>query len=93
MQILCSILKILHLTKYSYTGTAHGARNNYQVCIYLKMLTMLSLICHNSNLKGLLMSIYVAKGPQELYKILVQGASLTIGKRGGDGGAAPVFMD
>ena len=35
MQILCSILKILHLTKYSYTGTAHGARNSYQVCICL----------------------------------------------------------
>ena len=32
MQFLCSIWKILHLTEYFYTGTAHGARNNYQVC-------------------------------------------------------------
>ena len=32
MQFLCSIWKILHLTEYIYTGTAHGARNNYQVC-------------------------------------------------------------
>ena len=31
MQFLCSIWKILHLTEYFYTGTAHGARNNYQV--------------------------------------------------------------
>ena len=28
---MCSIWKILHLTEYFYTGTAHGARNNYQV--------------------------------------------------------------
>ena len=33
MQFLCSIWKILHLTEYLYTGTAHGARNKYQVCI------------------------------------------------------------
>ena len=32
MQFLCSIWKILHLTENFYTGTAHGARNNYQVC-------------------------------------------------------------
>ena len=32
MQFLCSIWNILHLTEYFYTGTAHGARNNYQVC-------------------------------------------------------------
>ena len=32
MQFLCSIWKILHLTEYFYTGTARGARNNYQVC-------------------------------------------------------------
>ena len=32
MQLMCSIWKILHLTEYFYTGTAHGARNNYQVC-------------------------------------------------------------
>ena len=31
MQFLCSIWKILHLAEYFYTGTAHGARNNYQV--------------------------------------------------------------
>ena len=31
MQFLCSIWKILHLTEYFYTGTAHGTRNNYQV--------------------------------------------------------------
>ena len=31
MMNLCSIWKILHLTEYFYTGTAHGARNNYQV--------------------------------------------------------------
>ena len=31
MQFLFSIWKILHLTEYFYTGTAHGARNNYQV--------------------------------------------------------------
>ena len=31
MQFLRSIWKILHLTEYFYTGTAHGARNNYQV--------------------------------------------------------------
>ena len=33
MQFLRSIWKILHLTEYFYTGTARGARNNYQVCI------------------------------------------------------------
>ena len=33
MQFLFSIWKILHLTEYFYTGTAHGARNNYQVCM------------------------------------------------------------
>ena len=33
MQFLCSIWKILHLTEYFYTGTAHGACNNYQVCL------------------------------------------------------------
>ena len=33
MQFLRSIWKILHLTEYFYTGTAHGARNNYQVCV------------------------------------------------------------
>ena len=32
MQFLCSIWKILHLTEYFYTGTAHDAHNNYQVC-------------------------------------------------------------
>ena len=32
MQFLCSIWKILHLPEYFYTGTAHGALNNYQVC-------------------------------------------------------------
>ena len=26
--------KILHLTEYFYTGTAHGARNNYHVCTH-----------------------------------------------------------
>ena len=31
MQFLCSIWRILHLPEYSYTGTAHGARNNDQV--------------------------------------------------------------
>ena len=31
MQFLRSIWKILHLTEYFYTGTARGARNNYQV--------------------------------------------------------------
>ena len=31
MQFLYSIWKMLHLTEYFYTGTAHGARNNYQV--------------------------------------------------------------
>ena len=31
MQFLHSIWKILHLTEYFYTGTARGARNNYQV--------------------------------------------------------------
>ena len=35
MQFLCSIWKILHLTEYFYTGTAHSARNNYQVCSQL----------------------------------------------------------
>ena len=33
MQFLCSIWKILHLTEYFYTGTVHGARNKYQVCL------------------------------------------------------------
>ena len=33
MQFLYSIWKILHLTEYVYTGTAHGARNNYQVWV------------------------------------------------------------
>ena len=32
MQFLCLIWKILHLTEYFCTDTAHGARNNYQVC-------------------------------------------------------------
>ena len=32
MQFLRSIWKILHLTEYFYTGTARGARNNYEVC-------------------------------------------------------------
>ena len=32
MQFSRSIWKILHLTEYFYTGTARGARNNYQVC-------------------------------------------------------------
>ena len=31
MQFLRSIWKILHLTECFYTGTARGARNNYQV--------------------------------------------------------------
>ena len=31
MQFLRSIWKILHLTEYFYTGTARGARNNYEV--------------------------------------------------------------
>ena len=31
MQFLCSIWKILHLTEYFYTGTAHDACNKYQV--------------------------------------------------------------
>ena len=31
MQFLYSIWKILHLTEYFYTGTAHGARDNYEV--------------------------------------------------------------
>ena len=31
MQFLCPIWKFLHLTEYFYTGTACGARNNYQV--------------------------------------------------------------
>ena len=35
MQFLCSIWKILHLPEYFYTGTAHGAHNNYQVCVYV----------------------------------------------------------
>ena len=35
MQFLCAIWKILHLTEYFYTGTAHGARNNYEVCLVL----------------------------------------------------------
>ena len=35
MQFLRSIWKILHLTEYFYTGTARGARNNYQVCLYV----------------------------------------------------------
>ena len=34
MQFLFSIWKMLHLTEYFYTGTAHGARNNYQVCTH-----------------------------------------------------------
>ena len=33
MQFLRSIWKILHLTEYFYTGTARGARNNYQVWV------------------------------------------------------------
>ena len=32
MQFLYSIWKMLHLTEYFYTGTAHGARDNYEVC-------------------------------------------------------------
>ena len=35
MQFLRSIWKILHLTEYFYTGTARGARNNYQVWVPL----------------------------------------------------------
>ena len=34
MQFLYSIWKILHLTEYFYTGTAHGARDNYEVWFY-----------------------------------------------------------
>ena len=34
MQCWCSIWKILHLQEYFYTGTAHGARNNYQVWVH-----------------------------------------------------------
>ena len=37
MQFLCSIWKISHLTEYFYTGTAHGARNNYQVCPIIRV--------------------------------------------------------
>ena len=33
---MCSIWKILHLREYFYTGTAHGARNNYQVCFWMR---------------------------------------------------------
>ena len=33
MQFLPAIWKILHMTKYFYTGTARGARNNYQVWV------------------------------------------------------------
>ena len=32
MQFLYSIWKIFHPSEYFYMGTAHGARNNYQVC-------------------------------------------------------------
>ena len=38
MQFLCSIWKILHQTEYFYTGTTHGARNNYQIWPCLKKL-------------------------------------------------------
>ena len=34
MPFLRSIWKILHLTGYFYTGTARGARNNYQVWLH-----------------------------------------------------------
>ena len=43
MQLLHSILKVLHLREYFYTGTAHGARNKYQVCADLKMYIFRSL--------------------------------------------------
>ena len=33
MQFLRSIWKILHMTEYFYTGTARGARDNYEVCM------------------------------------------------------------
>ena len=34
MQFLYSIWKMLHLTEYFYTGTAHGARDNYEVWLF-----------------------------------------------------------
>ena len=38
MKFLCSISKILHLAEYFYTGTAHGARDNYQVWAFVNVL-------------------------------------------------------
>ena len=48
MQFLCSIWKILDLREYFYTGTGHGARNNYQVWVHInvwKTLIMLQQWC------------------------------------------------
>ena len=41
IQFLCSIWKILHLTEYFYTGTAHGARNNYQVRLHARYICVI----------------------------------------------------
>ena len=44
MQFLYSIWKMLHLTEYFYTGTAHGARDNYEVCLQVNVsLTVLNI--------------------------------------------------
>ena len=54
MQFLCSIWKILHLTEYFYTGTAHGARNNYQVC------TVVASTSATSTVRLVLAPVFVA---------------------------------
>ena len=54
MQFLCSLWKILHLTEYFYTGTAHGARNNYQVCVSMCSFVFLCQDLHQTTqLKGI----------------------------------------